>query len=287
LTLAGNGGGMGGMKTIGVIGLGIIGGTWARHYEAAGVLRGVWNRTAQPTFPQWQPTPEAVATAADVVQIVVADPPAVESIITRILPALGPGKVVVQSSTIDPASSTKFLKLVTARGARYLEAPFTGSKPAAEAKQTVYYLGGDAALIAELEPLLSLVSATRFHIGSNEQATTLKLAMNLNISAHMQGLCEALTLVRRAGVSDDTFFSALGKNVSYSGVTKLKEPKLRTGDYAPQFSVKHMLKDMRLASRIPGGETMPVLNAVRDRLAEADRAGYADQDFSALMKLMG
>jgi 3-hydroxyisobutyrate dehydrogenase-like beta-hydroxyacid dehydrogenase len=88
-------------------------------------------------------------------------------------------------------------------------------------------------------------------------------------------------------VSDDTFFSALGKNVSYSGVTKLKEPKLRTGDYAPQFSVKHMLKDMRLASRIPGGETMPVLNAVRDRLAEADRAGYADQDFSALMKLMG
>ncbi len=275
------------MQTIGVIGLGIIGGTWARHYESAGVLRGVWNRTAQPAFPQWRPTPEAVTAAADVVQIVVADPPAVESVLTRILPALGPGKVVVQSSTIDPASSTKFLNLVTARGARYLEAPFTGSKPAAEAKQTVYYLGGDAALIAELEPLLSLVSATRFHIGSNAQAATLKLAMNLNISAHMQGLCEALALVRRVGVSDDTFFSALGKNVSYSGVTKLKEPKLRAGDYAPQFSVKHMLKDMRLASRIPGGETMPVLNAVRDRLAEADRAGYADQDFSALMKLMG
>jgi 3-hydroxyisobutyrate dehydrogenase-like beta-hydroxyacid dehydrogenase len=273
-------------KTIGIIGLGIIGGTWARHYHAAGVLAGTWNRTPQPDFPQWQATPEAVVTAADVVQIVVADPPAVESILARILPVLGPGKVVVQSSTIDPASSTQFATLVTARGARYLEAPFTGSKPAAEAKQTVYYLGGDAALIAELEPLLTLVSAVRFHIGSNEQAATLKLAMNLNISAHMEGLCEALALVRRAGVGDDVFFNALGKNVSYSGVTKLKEPKLRAGDYAPQFSVKHMLKDMRLAARIPGGDALPVLAAVRDRLAQADRAGYADEDFSALMKLL-
>ncbi len=274
------------MKTIGVIGLGIIGGTWAKHYHAAGVLTGAWNRTPQAEFPQWKATPEAVATAADVVQIVVADPPAVESILTRILPALGPGKVVVQSSTIDPASSTKFLKLVTARGARYLEAPFTGSKPAAEAKQTIYYLGGDAALIAELEPLLSLVSATRFHIGSNEQAATLKLAMNLNISAHMQGLCEALALARRAGIGDDTFFSALGKNVSYSGVTKLKEPKLRAGDYAPQFSVKHMHKDMRLASTMAGDQKLPVLAAVRDRLAAAEKAGWADEDFSAVMKLL-
>ncbi len=274
------------MKTIGVIGLGIIGGTWAKHYHAAGVLAGAWNRTPQPEFPQWKPTPEAVASAADVVQIVVADPPAVESILTRILPALGPGKVVVQSSTIDPASSTRFLNLVTARGARYLEAPFTGSKPAAEAKQTVYYLGGDAALIAELEPLLSLVSATRFHIGSNEQAATLKLAMNLNISAQMQGLCEALALVRRAGIGDDTFFGALGKNVSYSGVTKLKEPKLRAGDYAPQFSVKHMHKDMRLASTMAGDQKLPVLAAVRERLAAAEKAGWADEDFSAVMKLL-
>jgi 3-hydroxyisobutyrate dehydrogenase-like beta-hydroxyacid dehydrogenase len=47
-----------------------------------------------------------------------------------------------------------------------------------------------------------------------------------------------------------------------------------------------MLKDMRLAARIPGGDALPVLAAVRDRLAQADRAGYADEDFSALMKLL-
>ena len=110
--------------------------------------------------------------------------------------------------------------------------------------------------------------------------------MNLNIAAQMQALSEALVLARRAGIGDDTFFAALGKNVSYSDLAKLKEPKLRAGDFAPQFSVKHMLKDMRLASGINGCEEFPVLDTVRDRLAAAERAGFADEDFSALIKLL-
>jgi 3-hydroxyisobutyrate dehydrogenase-like beta-hydroxyacid dehydrogenase len=272
---------------IGVIGLGIIGRIWAGHYQTDGVLAGTWNRTAQPDAPAWLESPEAVATASDVVQIVVADPPAVESILTRILPALGPGKTVMQSSTIDPKSSEKFHAQVTATGARYLEAPFTGSKPGAETRKTVYYLGGDAALIKELEPLLNVVSQVRFRIGDHQQACALKLAMNLNLAVQLEALCESLTIVRRAGVNDDIFFDVLNANAACSGLTKLKEPKLRAGDYAPQFSTKHMAKDMRLASSINGCEDFPVLDAVRHRLAEAERAGFADEDFAAVMKLLG
>lgn len=272
---------------IGVLGLGIIGGVWARHYHAAGVLAGAWNRTAQPDFPQWLPTPEAVATAADVIQIVVADPAAVESILSRILPQLGAGKIVVQSSTIDAASSARFAALVSARGARYLAAPFTGSKPAAEQRQSIFYLGGEPALCAEAEPLLSLVSAHRFIIGTNEQACTLKLAMNLNIAAQMQALSEALTLARHAGVTDEVFFGAMAKNVGYSGLTKLKEAKLRTGDFSPQFSVKHMAKDMRLTSVMAAGKKFPVLDAVRESLNTAETGGMGDEDFSSLIKLLG
>jgi len=271
---------------IGVIGLGIIGGVWAKHYQAAGALAGAWNRTAQPDFPGWLPTPEAVAKAADVVQIVVSDFAAVESVVNRILPVLGPGKIVVQSSTIDAEGSARLAAAVETRGARYLAAPFTGSKPAAEQGQTIFYLGGDPALIAELEPLLSLVSARRFIIGTNEQACTLKLAMNLNIAAQMQALSEALTLTRRAGVSDEVFFSVVARNVSYSGLTKLKEEKLRTGDFSPQFSVKHMHKDMRLASKTAAGDDFPVLDAVREALKTAEARGMGDEDFSALIKVV-
>ncbi|WP_052362317.1 NAD(P)-dependent oxidoreductase [Geminisphaera colitermitum] len=274
-------------KTVGVLGLGIIGSVWARHYHAAGVLAGAWNRTpSMEPFPQGLPTPEAVTSVADVVQIVVADPPAVQGVIERIVPALGPGKVVVQSSTIDPESSSRFREAVLAAGARYLEAPFTGSKPAAEQRQTVFYLGGEADLIAELEPLLALISGTRLRIGDNRQATLLKLAMNLNLAIQMEGLGEALTLARRAGISDDTFFDAMSRNVGNSGLVKLKEPKLRGADFAPQFSVKHMHKDMRLAVGTREAAGFPLLAAVRARLGEAESAGWGNDDFASLIRLL-
>ena len=276
------------MKTIGVIGLGIIGGTWARHYAAAGVLAGCWNRTPQPAMPQWMDTPEAVAAAADAIQIVVADPPAVQGVLDRILPRLGPGKTVIQSSTIDPDSSDRFRAQVEARGARYLEAPFTGSKPAAEQRKTIYFLGGPPDLIAAAEPLLRLVSETRIVVAAEpRKAAALKLAMNLNIAVMIESLSEALIFARRAGIGDDLFFSALSQNVGYSNLAKLKEPKLRTGDFSPQFSVKHMHKDMRLASAATARARLPLLEAVRERLRLAEERGSGDEDFSAVLKLLG
>ncbi len=271
---------------IGVLGLGIIGSEWARHYAVAGKLAGAWNRTPKPDFPEWKSTPAAVASAADVVQIVVADPPAVREILAQISAQLSPGKIVIQSSTIDPVSSEEFAGLVAARGARYLEAPFTGSRPAAQQKQSVFFLGGDRDLIAEVDPLLALVSTDRFHIGTGAQAAAVKLALNLNLAAQMQGLSEVLTLSRKAGISDDTFFAVLQKNVGYSGLTKLKEPKLRSHDYAPQFSVKHLHKDMRLASKTAGCDDFPVLETVREVLKTAEARGLGDQDFSAIITLL-
>jgi 3-hydroxyisobutyrate dehydrogenase len=274
-------------KPIGVIGLGIIGGVWARHYAAAGKLAGAWNRTAQPDFPAWQPTPAAVAKAADVIQIVVADPAAVRAVLTQIAPELGEGKIVVQSSTIDPVSSEEFSAAVTARGARYLEAPFSGSKPSAEQKQSVFFLGGDAALIAEVEPLLALVSAHRFVIGTAAQAAAFKLATNVNVAAQIQGLTEALTIARRAGVADEVFFSVLSKHTSYSPITKMKEPKLRSGDFSPQFSVKHMHKDMRLASGLAGCTDFPMLETLRETMKLAEARGLGDEDVTSIIKLLG
>jgi 3-hydroxyisobutyrate dehydrogenase-like beta-hydroxyacid dehydrogenase len=273
---------------IGILGMGIIGRAWAQRYAAGGVLGGVWNRTAMPQLPFWKASAATLAAEVDIVQIVVADPPAVEGLLAQILPSLSAGKYVVQSSTIDPSSSSRFRKTVEATGARYIEAPFTGSKPAAEQGKTVFFLGGDAADIAAVAPVLSLVSETRFNIGTGEQAATLKLAMNLNLAAQMEAYSESLSFVRRAGIDDDTFFSVLAKNVGLSGLATLKEQKLRTNDFSPQFSVKHMHKDMRLASEcaLGGAADYPLLELVRDRLNAVEALGLGDEDFSALIKLM-
>jgi 3-hydroxyisobutyrate dehydrogenase-like beta-hydroxyacid dehydrogenase len=274
---------------IGILGLGIIGQAWARRYAAAGVLSGVWNRTPQPEAVAWKHTPAAVAEASDILQIVVADPPAVEGVLLHLLPCLKAGKFVVQSSTIDPASSARFRALVQETGARYIEAPFTGSKPAAEEGKTVFFLGGAEEDIATVTPVLALVSETRFTIGTGEQAAAVKLAMNLNLAAQMEAFSESLSFVRRAGISDDVYFAVLAKNASYSGLAKLKEPKLRAGDFAPQFSVKHMHKDMRLASASAkgGAEAYPLLELVRERLRQAESQGMGNDDFCSLIRLMG
>ena len=110
--------------------------------------------------------------------------------------------------------------------------------------------------------------------------------MNLNIAAQMQGLAEALTMSRTAGISDDVFFDALSQNVSYSGLVKLKEPKLRSGDFSPQFSIKHLHKDVRLASATAGCTDFPVLEALRETLKTAEARGLGDDDYAAVIKLL-
>jgi 3-hydroxyisobutyrate dehydrogenase-like beta-hydroxyacid dehydrogenase len=267
-------------SSVAVLGLGLIGSVWARHLRAAGRLTACWNRTPQTGWRESVATPGEAAERADTVLVVVADPPAVASVIAAMAPALTPRHLVIQSSTIGPADSAAMFAAVTATGARYLEAPFTGSKPAAEQKQTVFYLGGEPAEVAAAEPALSLISARRIPVGTGEQACTVKLAMNLQIAVQAEALCEALHTARRAGVSDDTFFSCMKGNASWSGVAALKEPKLRTADYAPQFSVKHLLKDLRLLRTAAG--PLPALDTLIDRLTAAANHGHADHDFIAL-----
>ncbi len=226
--------------------------------------------------------PREAAQVADALIIVVADPPAVEQILNDLRPMLSPRHLVIQSSTIGPSDSERFHALVTTSGARYLEAPFTGSKPAAEARKTVFYLGGDAATIAAAEPVLATFSAMRIVCGTHQQACTIKLAMNLQIAVMTEGLCEALTLSRNAGINDDTFFAAMKNNASWSGLAALKEPKLRAGDFSPQFSVKHLLKDLRLLRTNAG--TLPALDLMIEQLDTADRAGRRDDDYSVILK---
>lgn len=269
---------------IAVLGLGIIGGAWARHFEEDGRLAATWNRTAKSDFPKWVKEPEAAVEKARAVLIVLADPAAVQAVLNRILPRLGRDHLVIQSTTIDPASSARFEAQVKARGGTYLEAPFTGSKPAAEARQVVYYLGGDQSAMEAAEPFLAPISSARLAIGSCAQAAALKLAMNLQIAVQAGALCESLALAREAGIADSIFFGALRKNAACSGVTALKEPKLRDGDYSPQFSVKHMLKDMRLLLGPERSSSLPLAGEIEQVLSKTAEAGHAEEDFIAMMK---
>lgn len=271
--------------TVSVLGLGIIGSIWAGHYHREGILAASWNRTPKPDSPLWVDSATAAARAGDVIQICLYDPNSVAEVLETVLPELGPTKTVVQSSTIDPNSAEDFAAQVTATGASYIEAPFTGSKPAAELDQIVFFLGGIQDDLERIDPILAKISRKRFRFETPTHATTIKLAMNHQISAITQSLSEGVTWARLAGIDDGQFFDVLRENVAWSGLAALKEEKIRTMDFSPQFSVRNMHKDMRLASEnapVP----LPSLALVRDQLAEALDAGFGDDDFVSILRLL-
>ncbi len=271
---------------IAVLGLGIIGSAWATNLMADGHEVRCWNRSPK-DFPNFQASLPDAVTGAEVVFIVVADPPAVQSVLDQIQGRLVPGMLVIQSSTISSQWTLRFAEQVHGSGALYLEAPFTGSKLAAAQRQTVYYLGGAPETVAKARPVLEPISSAILHIGPLGSASTLKLAMNMNIAGVAQSLCESLTLCRAAGIADEVYFQALSRNVSRSGVADLKEPKLRQHEYSPQFSLKHMNKDLRLA--LETAAALSVSCAHTEHLKTLyDRgmaAGWAEDDFIGLMRL--
>ena len=109
--------------------------------------------------------------------------------------------------------------------------------------------------------------------------------MNLQIASVMQALAEALSIARTANISDDVFFEAFKLNASFSGVAALKEPKLRANDFSPQFSTKHMAKDLRLLMTAKSGINAPFLMDLQEVFSQASAAGFSEEDFSALIKL--
>lgn len=272
---------------IAVLGLGIIGSAWAQNLIADSHSVRSWNRTPK-DLPNFHPSIRDAVDKAKAIFVVVSDPPAVQSVLDQIAPVLGPGQIVVQSSTISARWTLKFAAMVQQTGASFLEAPFTGSKLAAEQRQTVYYLGGDAELIERMRPVLEPISSAILHIGALGSASSLKLALNLHIAGLGQILCESLTLCRASGIPDEIYFEALARNVAHSGLADLKQPKLRERDYSAQFALKHMDKDLRLALETAADLSLPLeqtkqLKAIYDQGMDI---GWKDDDFIGLIRLL-
>ena len=144
---------------ISLFGLGIIGSIWAENLHLDGHDVSGWNRTPK-RFPFFTSDIRAAAKDAEIIFIVVADPPAVQNVLDQILPVLHAGQVVIQSSTISPKASRDFAEQVGRTGAAFLEVPFTGSKPAAEQRKIVFYVGGDEKVLAKVRPVLERLSSS-------------------------------------------------------------------------------------------------------------------------------
>src|SRR5436190_12214873 len=229
-------------KSVGIIGLGIIGRRIADHLRHQGLSVFVWNRTPKPV-PNFMGSPAELAQTCNYLQIFVSDDDALMRIIQVVSRALTSSHIVIAHPTVSPDTMREAAMLVERRGARLLEAPFTGSKLAAEKGQLVYYVGGDELAVREAKPLLEASSKAIVEIGEIGQASIIKVATNMVTAASVQAAAEAMALVHYSGIGLEKFAEALKRNASYSATLEAKIPRIMSADFEPHFSVKHMLKD--------------------------------------------
>ena len=265
--------------------MGIIGQRVAENLRERGFHVFVWNRTPRPV-PNFVGSPAEVAELCDFIQIFVSDDEALLAMAQRITRDLTPNHVVMAHCTVSPDTMRAAAEIVEKRGARFLDAPFTGSKTAAENGQLVYYVGGDEVALRQARPILEASSKEIIEIGKVGDATTIKVATNMVTAASVQGAAEALALVYKSGLSVEKFAEAMRHNGSNSATLDMKLPMMMQGNFEPNFSVKHMLKDVVIATRLARGFAMEfgATDASRHGLVEEMRQGRGDDDYSSLLR---
>ncbi|MGA8310024.1 MAG: NAD(P)-dependent oxidoreductase, partial [Terriglobales bacterium] len=234
------------------LGLGIMGRPMASNLVKAGHEVTVWSRTAgkEVEGARSATSPADATRGAEVVWMCVSDTVAVESVLfgpQGVEEALAEGMTIVDSSTISPSATRKFAERVGARGVRYIDAPMTGSKVAAEAGSLIFIVGGEEAVIESVKPLFAATGKVFFRMGETGKGQAAKLAMNLQIALIYEGFAEGLTLATKLGVDVQNLIGVIQASMVRSGVVDYKAPFVLKRDFTPNFPLRLMHKDIRLA----------------------------------------
>lgn len=287
------------MSKIAVVGLGSMGGPVAGRLLDLQLGNQVYgtNRTRAKASRlvarglRWRDTPREAAAAADVVLSMVSDDAALDAVTggpDGILAGLRPGAVYVDMSTVSPRASRELASRVRARGAVMLDAPVSGSVPAAESGTLTVMVGGPREAFDRVEPLLRHLGGSVTHVGGNGQGLVLKLAINVSLAAQMLAFSEGLLLAERGGIDRKLAAATMAGSSVGSPMLRARVPLVL--DLPPQswFDMRLMHKDIRLAlaTAREGGLPAPAASAAEAALARAEELGYGHCDIAGLFEAL-
>lgn len=210
-----------------------------------------------------------------------------------LLAQIAPGALVIDCSTIAPASSRKLAEAAQARGLQFIDAPVSGGTAGAAAGTLTFIVGGEAAALERARPILSVMGRNIFHAGGHGAGQVAKIANNMLLAIHMAGTAEALALGVANGldpkVLSEIMVKSSGRNWSleqYNPWPGVMDGVPASRDYQGGFGSALMLKDLGLAAEasVASGSAVPLGELVRNLYAlHAQQA--AAQDFSSIVKL--
>jgi 3-hydroxyisobutyrate dehydrogenase-like beta-hydroxyacid dehydrogenase len=285
------------MANLGYVGLGVMGSRMAARLLDKGHTVTGYNRTkskAQALLDRgmkWGDTPRAVAQGADVVFVMVTDSAALEALADGpdgLLAGIGPGKLIIDMSTVSPAVSRAVAARVRERGAEMLDSPVSGSVTTLEQGKLSMMVGGDRAAFDRAKPLLEDVGPKVTYVGGNGMAVSMKIACNLSLAVQMLAFSEGVLLAEKSGIDRKTAVEVLTNSVIASPMVQYRGPMVLGLPEEAWFNVTMMQKDMNLALEMGRRLSVPLpTTAVTNEFLTAARgAGLAEKDFAALFHLL-
>lgn len=279
------------------VGLGAMGGGMAHRLLTAGFPLTVHNRTPRKAEPlvelgaEWAAGPAEAVKGCRIVLLSLSDENAVEEVLFgRIAPALEPGGLVVDTSTVSPGYARAAAERLTALGLRRVEACVVGNPLQARKGELRVYTAGDPADAEEVRGVLDTLGHEVVHLGAPGTATTVKLIFNLLLGAQVASLAEAVEYGVRSGIDRDRLLTSISASGFSSAVMRFRAGLMRSATYEPAFfRASLMEKDLRLAVEAAerAGVALPVLSTVRDRFASVVEAGDGDKDASVVIEHTG
>lgn len=283
------------MLHFGFLGLGIMGNPMVKNLLTAGFKVTVWNRSGDKCIPLVDAgaakgaSPAAVVKDADITFAMVSDPQASENLCfgpEGVLETIGENKGYVDVSTVDPELSCRISEAISLKGGRFLEAPVSGSKKPAEDGSLVFLCAGDKTLYDEALPALDVMGKKAFYFDKIGQGAQVKLIINMIMGTMMAAFSEGLALSSKAGIEIPAIIDVLQQGAINNPMFNLKGPLMANSNFATAFPLKHMQKDLRLATLMGDAlhQTLPTAQAANASFIKAMDMGCADDDFSAVLK---
>jgi 3-hydroxyisobutyrate dehydrogenase-like beta-hydroxyacid dehydrogenase len=284
------------MNAVGFVGLGSMGAPIAGRLLQGSTVYGT-NRTkakASALIEQgliWRDTPREVAAAVQVVFSMVTDDDGLAAITTGpdgILAGLRPGSVYVDMSTVSPQASRELAVRVRSLGASMIDAPVSGSVPAAGTGTLAIMVGGPEAAFQAVEPLLRHLGGNVTYTGPNGQGLLLKLAINISLATQMLAFSEGVLLAQRGGIDPQLAIQAMTSAPIGSPMLQTRAPLVLDLPEQAWFDVQLMHKDIRLALEAArrSGVPLPAASAADTALSWAEELGYRHRDIAGLYQVL-
>ncbi len=286
------------MAKLGFLGLGIMGGPMARKLIEAGHSVAVWShdqrkarKLADSHSAIFSSSPKEVAQHAQCVFLCVGNTAMSREVIlgeNGLAQGAGQDFTIADCSTVSARESSSMAEELRGKGIEFLDAPCTGSKAGAENGTLTFMIGGKKNVFERIRPYFEAMGKSLYYCGESGMGLRAKLTQNLILGNLLQAFNEGIVLSTKSGVDPNLMLDILNNSAARSGLIAVKAPAVFKRDFATNFSVKWLAKDIGLALDLGSEIGVPLpLTAVTQQLYRAAEAkGYGEDDICGSIRVL-